>query len=59
MSRLIDKFICESIKNQTLIKGTYYIAKPLPDATLKNKLKDCIKILNNKAVAVHYKEDEK
>lgn len=34
------------------------MAKPAPNTTLKNKLKDCIKILRNRAIAVHYKEDE-
>lgn len=26
--------------------------------TLRGKIKDCIKILRNRAIAVHYKEDE-
>jgi len=58
MSKLIDKFINESIGNTTEIRGKWYIAKPLPNNTLKGKFKDSIKILRNKAIAVHYKEDE-
>lgn len=57
MSILIDK-VKRMKSTQTEIKGKWYIAKPLSNTTLKNKIKDCIKILTNKAIAVHFKEDE-
>lgn len=58
MSILIDK-IKEYENNKCLINEKWYIAKPVGELSLKQKIKDCIKILNNKAIAVHYKEDEK
>lgn len=57
MSILIDK-VSEMRKDLVLIKGSWYISKPLPNISFKNKIKDCIKILKGKAIAVHYKEDE-
>lgn len=57
MSILIDK-IKTYDNNQCEIKGKWYISKPLNNISLKNKLIDCIKILTNKAIAVHFKEDE-
>lgn len=58
MSILIDK-LKKYENNKCLINGKWYIAKPVGELSLKQKIKDCIKILNNKAIAVHYKEDEK
>ena len=57
MSILIDK-VKEYENTKREIKGKWYIAKPIPNNTIKDKLKDCIKILRNKAIAVHFKEDE-
>lgn len=57
MSKLIDE-IRNGICIECEINGKWYIAKPIPNSTLRSKLKDCIKILTNKAIAVHYKEDE-
>ena len=57
MSILIDK-VKTYENNKCKIKGKWYIAKPLNKLSLKNKLKDCIKLLRNKAIAVHFKEDE-
>lgn len=58
MSMLADKFVNESTKNMAEIKGKWYIAKWISYVTIKGKIKDCIKILSNKAIAVHFKEDE-
>lgn len=57
MSILADKFIKEA-KDEIKINDKWYIAKWSSYITLKGKLKDCIKILRNKAIAVHFKEDE-
>lgn len=57
MSILIDK-LKDYENNQCEIQGKWYIAKHLNNLSLKNKLIDCIKILTNKAAAVHFKEDE-
>lgn len=57
MSILIDK-LKKYEDTKCEIKGKWYIAKPTTYVTLKGKIKDCIKILKNKAIAVHYKEDE-
>jgi len=58
MSILIDK-----LKNYgstvRKIDEKWYIAKPVLNSSLTMKLKDCIKILTGKAIAVHFKEDEK
>lgn len=57
MSILIDKL--KKYENITTeINGKWYIAKPTSYTTLKGRIKDCIKILRNKAIAIHYKEDE-
>lgn len=57
MSILIDK-IKEYENTKCKIKEKWYIAKTIPYITLKGKMKDCMKILRNKAIAVHFKEDE-
>lgn len=57
MSILIDK-IKKYENNKCLINEKWYIAKPVGKLSLKQRIKDCIEILNNKAIAVHYKEDE-
>lgn len=57
MSILIDK-VKEYENTKANIKGKWYIAKPILNKSLKLKLKDCIKILKGKAIAVHFKEDE-
>lgn len=57
MSMLIDN-IKKYENNKCEINNKWYIAKFDSYYTLKGKLKDCIKILKNKAIAVHFKEDE-
>ena len=55
MSMLID---CVSNENQALIEGRWYIAKPLPYLSILSRLRDAIRIITGKSIAVHYKEDE-
>lgn len=56
MSILIDKFIDKN--NLCEINGKWYIAKPINKVPLIARISDCIRILNNRSIAVHYKEDE-
>ena len=59
MSMLID---CVSDENQACIKGKWYIAKPLSYPSilsLLSRLRDAIRIITGKSIAVHYKEDER
>ena len=57
MSILIDKL--KNYDNTTKkIDGKWYIAKPILNSSLTIRLKDCIKVLTGKAIAVHFKEDE-
>lgn len=58
MSILADDFIILSKENKVKINNKWYAAKWSFYITLKGKIKDCIKILRNKAIAVHFKEDE-
>lgn len=58
MSMLIDK-IKEYESTKCLIDEKWYIAKPIGKISLRQKIKDCIAVLGNKAIAVHFKEDEK
>lgn len=58
MSILADKFIKEGMQNQVKRNDKWYVAKWISYITLEWKIKDCIKILRNKAIAVHFKEDE-
>ena len=58
MSLLAEKFTEIAMHNSVKIKGKWYIAKWNPYYSLKGKLKDCIKILRGKAIAIHFKEDE-
>lgn len=57
MSMLIDR-VKEHQSNTCKINDRWYIAKFISYYSLRGKLKDCIKILRNKAIAVHFKEDE-
>ena len=58
MSILIDNL--KKYENNTCeIKGKWYITKFVSYCTLRGRIKDCIKILRNRAIAVHFKEDEK
>ena len=61
MSKLIDDFYNDLIESPTtqFING-WYIAKPVQFYgfwTYKQKLKDAIRILRGKSIAVHYKVD--
>ena len=57
MSILIDRL--KNYDNTTKkIDGKWYIAKPILNSSLTIRLKDCIKVLTGKAIAVHFKEDE-
>lgn len=58
MSTLIDKIKRYGSPTKE-INGKWYIAKPILKPKLTGKLKDCMKILTNKAIAVHFKEDER
>lgn len=62
MSILIDKLIDQKQSNYnttTLINNRWYIAKPIGYyLSFKQRLKDAVRILNNKSIAVHFKEDE-
>ena len=63
MSILIDKLLKEADTSTTAqaIDLKWYIAKPLPFYSLKDKLqkiKDGLRVMNGKSFAVHYKEDE-
>lgn len=62
MSKLIDNVINEEInKNKILVNDKWYIAKPLDiinGCTLIKRIKDCIRIIEGKSIAVHYKQDE-
>lgn len=57
MSILIDK-LKKYENTKCEINGKWYIAKPISYMTLKGRIKDCVKILTNKAITVHFKEDE-
>lgn len=57
MSILIDD-LKEQFTCHQYIAGKWYVAKPLGNKSLLYRLKDAWKILTNKAIAVHYKEDE-
>lgn len=56
MSRLIDKI---DYNTQVKIGNKWYIAKPVGRDSLKFKIKSAIEVLKGKAIAVHYKEDER
>lgn len=57
MSILIDDLKMQFSCHQE-INSKWYIAKPLGSNSLLYRLKDAWKIFTNKAIAVHYKEDE-
>jgi hypothetical protein len=61
MSILIDNYINEDKElahNES--KGNFwYIAKPLNKISVKNKIKDALRILKGDSFAVHYFVDEK
>jgi hypothetical protein len=66
MSYLIDKLVSdEQLKNnQYFIEGMgWYIAKPMSPSwsfkRLKSRLKNTWLVLTGRAIAVHFKEDEK
>lgn len=56
MSRLIDKI---DYTTQVKIKNRWYIAKPVGKDSLKFRIKSAIEVLKGKAIAFHYKEDER
>jgi len=60
MSRLIDTVVAQS-HPQALIKGVWYVAKPLNDCRpyylFRNRLRDAWQLIKGKAIAVHYYED--
>ncbi len=55
MSMLIDYI---NNDDQACIDGKWYIAKPVPYFIFMSRIKDAIRILRGKSIAVHYKEDE-
>lgn len=57
MSVLIDLFGGPS-ENLVEINGKWYKAKPINNLPFKDRIKDSIKVLTGKAIAVHFKEDE-
>lgn len=56
MSRLIDTLNRETCK---CFNGKWYIAKPIGKDSLKSRIRDSFKILTGKAIAIHFREDEK
>lgn len=56
MSRLIDTI---DFNTQVKIGDKWYIAKPVGKDSLKFRIKSAIEVLKGKAVAFHYKEDER
>lgn len=56
MSRLIDSINKETTK---CINGKWCIAKPVGKDSVLTRIKDSFEVLTGKAIAVHYKEDEK
>ena len=59
MSILIDELIRLHGKYLIEIDNKFYIQKPMIFTPLSFKLKDCYKILTDKAIAVHFKENNK
>lgn len=57
MSVLIDN-LKEQFSCHQYINNKWYVVKPLGSNSLLYRLKDAWKIITNKAIAVHYKEDE-
>lgn len=58
MSILIDDLRILEFNCYTRINGMLYISKPYINENLFCRLKDALKIIAKKAIAVHYKEDE-
>jgi hypothetical protein len=63
MSILLDKLLHETDGSTTAQAKDlkWYIAKPLPFYSIQTKIrniKDGLKVINGKAFAVHYKQDE-
>ena len=56
MSRLIDTV---DFNMQVKIGNIWYIAKPVGKDSLKFRIKSAIEVLRGKAIAFHYKEDER
>lgn len=57
-SGLIDNVAGGYCINHKEIDGDWYLAKPQMYVTVRKKLRWCKEILQGKAIAVHYKEDE-
>lgn len=58
MSNLIDNVVKQYSKDNVLINGKWYIAKPLGKLPFRTRLKDAILCLKGDATAFHFKEDE-
>ena len=58
MSNLLDNVVKNCIKDNVLIDGKWYIAKPMSKETREDKWSDAISWLKGKSLAVHFKEDE-
>ena len=56
MSRLIDKI---DYNTQDKIGFLWYIANSVGKDSLKFRIKSAIEVLKGKAIAFHYKEDER
>ena len=56
MSRLIDKI---DYNTKVRIGNRRYITKPVGKDSLKFRIKSAIEVLKGKAIAFHYKEDER
>ena len=54
MSYLIDTFLDATAE----YKGEWYIAKPYCKDSLVKRIKEAIKVLRGKAIAIHFKADE-
>ena len=57
-SYLIDNVVGGYRREEKEINGEWYIAKPELWLPMKKKLRWCKEILQGKAMAVHFKEDE-
>ena len=58
MSKLIDDVVKGCSKENALINGKWYFAKPITNISLLTRIKDAYLCLTGKATAVHFKQDE-
>lgn len=61
MSILVDKLFVAAKSTQRNINGVWYAAKPIGYCTVPSfiaRIKDAIRVIQGKSIAVHYREDE-